>query len=160
MKANYFTASIVATSLLVLSGCSAPSTPKNDTILSGKVQNKDKMAPHVTDVELKVAKDKLHILFPNLQNNTGDNFAPSACGATFTYVKSGENTLLGTQTHLYKGEFKANNNCALFTQQPSLSYDLSKFTQYARLQSSQDGWRFELAQDLAGDKLIIQGSVK
>jgi len=160
MKANYFTASIVAASMLVLSGCSTPSAPKADTALSGKVQSKGKMAPQTTDVELKIGKNELHILFPNLQNNTGENFAPSNCEAVFAYAASGEDSLLKTQTHVYKGEFKANNNCALFTQQPSLSYELPSFTQYARLQSSGNGWKFELAQDLAGDKLIMEGDVK
>jgi hypothetical protein len=160
MKAIYFTASIIVASLLGLSGCSKPAAPKSDTVLSGKVHNKGKMAPQTTNVNLKVTKNALHIVFPNLQNNTGENFAATPCEAVFTYVDSGEDTLLKRQTHVYKGEFKANNNCALFTEQPSLSYGLTSFTQYARLQSSESGWKFELAKDMAGSKLIMQGEVR
>ena len=160
MKANYFTASIVAASILVLSGCSMPSMPKEGTTLNGKIHNKGKMAPQTTDVELKAGKNELHILFPNLQNNTGENFAPSKCEAVFTYVASAEDSLLKTQTHVYKGEFKANNNCALFTQQPSLSYELPSVTQFAKLKSSESGWVFELALDMAGENLVMQGQVR
>lgn len=160
MKVFYLIISILTASLVGLSGCTSPSLPKANTVLNGKVYNKGKMAPQATEVELKVAKNQLHILFPNLQNNSGENFAPTPCEASFTYIGSGEDTLLKTQTHLYKGEFKANNNCALFTEQPSLSYGLSNFTQYARLQSSESGWKFELSKEKAGKELIMQGDVK
>lgn len=161
MKAIYFiTSSIVTVSLLGLSGCSKPTLPQNDTVFNGKVQNVGKMAPHATNIKLTINKDSLHILFPNLQNNTGDNFQKSPCEATFNYLKSGENSLLETKSHLYKGTFKANNNCALFTEQPSLSYDLSSETQYVKIEQSSSGWSFQLSKDIAGKKPIIQGNIQ
>jgi hypothetical protein len=161
MKAIYFTASIVATSIIGLSGCANnPSVPTADMTLSGTVENVGKMAPHKTDIQLKVQSDALYILFPKLQNNTGENFAAVPCEATFEYVKSGEDTLTNTQTHLYKGTFKANNNCALFTEQPSITYDLPNYMQYARLTNSESGWIFELSKDMAGEDLIIKGSLQ
>jgi hypothetical protein len=160
MKTIFATSTIVLAVLLSFSGCATPSAPSKGAALNGEVSHVGKMAPLATHVALKVQADGLHIAFPALQNNTGENFATTPCAATFEYVGASTNTMLDTATAVYKGSFDANNNCALFTQQPSTSYDLATFTQYAMIETSSAGTTFTIAQDMAGKMPIITGSVQ
>lgn len=162
MKIFYITSSIVLASLIGLTGCASttPQAPKVNKNLKGTVQQLAKMAPHKTEITLNVSDNSLNIEFPKLQNNTGENFTSTVCGSTFTYVGSSQNSLLDVTTHVYKGTFNANNNCALFTEQPSKSFESSNYTQYAILKSSENGWSFSLAKDKAGELALIKGDVR
>lgn len=160
MKTILATSTIVLATLLGLSGCATPSAPSKGTTLSGEVSHVGKMAPLATSVALEIEAKGVRIAFPALQNNTGENFAPTPCVATFEYVGASTNALLDTTTAVYKGSFDANNNCALFTEQPSKSYDLPNFTQYAMLETSSEGTTFTIAHDIAGKLPIITGTVQ
>lgn len=162
MKTFYIISSIILASLIGLTGCtsSVVTAPSISQSLQGTVKQVGKMAPSSTDLVLSLSNNSLNIEFPKLQNNTGEKFAPRPCKSTFTYVGSSQNSLLGTTTHVYEGTFKANNNCALFTEQPSSAFKTPSIIQYAILESSQNGWRFSLAQDKAGEAVIAKGEVR
>lgn len=157
MKSFYLI--LTALTVLGLAGCATPSTPKA-SMLKGKAANVDKMAPQATAIALEAKGKELIITFPELQNNTAEGFAPTPCQATFTHVGSHTNALTKSVTHVYKGGFVANNNCALFTQQPSTTYVGTTVLRYAHLQSEEKGWEIRITQDLAGKSALIVGQVQ
>ncbi|NLC28113.1 MAG: hypothetical protein GX780_04995 [Campylobacteraceae bacterium] len=162
MRTLFITFSIALASLVGLTGCanSVPSAPTSSKPLQGEMKQLGKMAPHITGITLTLSSNNLNINFPKLQNSTGENFASTPCQSTFTYLGSSENSFLGTTTHVYEGTFKANNNCALFTEQPSTTFNVPGQTQYGILESSQNGWLFSLAKDRAGQAVIAKGEVR
>ncbi|MCK9256849.1 MAG: hypothetical protein M0P02_02100 [Sulfurospirillaceae bacterium] len=161
MRLFNFTAILLI--VTVFAGCQATKSPlavSEGGLFKGEVAQVGKMAPFATSVELNLSKDSLNIYFPKLDNRTGEGFAKTKCESDFTFSGSSTNSYLKSKTFIYEGEFIANNNCALFVEQPSTTYDLPRLTQYAILEVGEKETTLTISFDKAGEERIIRGVVE
>lgn len=165
MRTTKLFAGIVAASL-ALSGCSvAQKYSASDLMgapsLQGKVTQVGKLRNQPTPITLSDKGSKLHVLFPELKNHMGKDFAATPCEATFDHQGSFENSANGTKVSVYQGSWPAaNNNCALFVERRSAQYSSEESPRYVILERGKKGVEFIMSWDAAGRMPIVKGTIQ
>ena len=138
---------------LLITGCSTTTVSNVDT--KADALNVNKFAGHNTEAHIKVDGKKATVVFPQLDNNMGENFAKTSCESDFDYIDSFKNLESGNSVAVYGGMWKlSNNNCAHFIEVQSAQFTDQMQMRYLLI----DGENFAIAYDKMGLKPIISGN--
>lgn len=164
MKTTLLTLSVLG--MFLFSGC-AMNQPESNTVAlqagkyQGKVLNTSKMKGHDTPTVLTLFDKSVTLLFPDLDNNTGEKMGAQPCEAKFKLVGTGESSVGASKWLILQGNWPAaNNNCALYVERTSSAFSQEVAPRYLLLEPKESGYHVIMSHDPMGRNPILAGDLK